>query len=566
MASSSSPAESYGARGLFASYSESFAAVPRLNGIAAVTVGPVVPDAATRVVFAPREKGAAPASAAAADAERESVVVSYGPSGGRVLTASIGPAADVDVPALRKAAVAAVTKLRALKITDASVALPAVAGVPTAVSSAAIVQATVLTNFGFDRYITLDDKKPSLVQALHFAPPAGDADADAAARTAAVLADATIFARDLANERADELHPARLEAVARAVAAEASADVFVCAGEDLLAQGLHLLHAVGQSARHAPRYVRVPCGDSRARREDHQLTRMSPTHRPPAFPPPRRPPPEQIELSHKGDPESPDDVILLVGKGITFDSGGLNIKPTGSMENMHMDMGGSAAVLGAFKALTALGVKRNVVAVLAVAENAIGEHAFKPHNILRSHKGLTVEIKNTDAEGRLVLADALSFAQARVAPHTVIDLATLTGACVIALGEYAAGLFGNNASLRDGLMRASGATFERLWPMPIFPEHREEIRAAAMADLQSTGAGRYGGSCTAAAFLEFFIGGAPGKPVPAWAHLDIAGPAMQSKARGHFNADGTGFGVHVIAEYVLSAPKGAPAADEKTRF
>lgn len=242
-----------------------------------------------------------------------------------------------------------------------------------------------------------------------------------------------------------------------------------------------------------------------------------------------------------------------------------SMKPTGSMEDMHMDMGGSAAVLGAFKALTKLGVKRNVVAVLAVAENAVGEHAFKPHNIIRSHKGLTVEIKNTDAEGRLVLADALSFAQTRVEPHTIIDLATLTGACIIALGEYSAGLFGNNGALRDGLMSASAARFERLWPMPIFPEHREEIRAAAMADLQSTGAGRYGGSCTAAAFLENFIG-TGGKPAPAWAHLDIAGPAMQSKARGHFNAGGTGFGVQVIAEYVLSAPKGAPAADVKSRF
>ena len=164
------------------------------------------------------------------------------------------------------------------------------------------------------------------------------------------------------------------------------------------------------------------------------------------------------------------------------------------------------AVLGAFRALTRLGLARNVVAVLAIAENAIGEHAYKPHAILRSHAGLTVEVKNTDAEGRLVLADALSYAQARHAPHTIIDLATLTGACVVALGEYAAGLFGNSSALRGALVAAGEARGERLWPMPIFEEHREEIRAAATADLQSTGGGRMGGACTAAAFLEFFIG------------------------------------------------------------
>ena len=210
-------------------------------------------------------------------------------------------------------------------------------------------------------------------------------------------------------------------------------------------------------------------------------------------------------------------------------------------------MGGSAAVLGAFQAVTRLGLKRNVVAVLAVAENAIGEHAFKPHNIIRSHKGLTVEINNTDAEGRLVLADALSFAQARHAPHTIVDLATLTGACIVGLGEYAAGLFSTNEALRGALRDAGARRAERLWPLPIFPEHREEIRAAAMSDLRSTGAGRYGGSCTAAAFLENFIGEGP-----AWAHLDIAGPAMYSRARGHVNAGGTGFGVQTVAEYLLS--------------
>jgi leucyl aminopeptidase len=182
-----------------------------------------------------------------------------------------------------------------------------------------------------------------------------------------------------------------------------------------------------------------------------------------------------------------------------FDSGGLNIKPTGSMEDMHMDMCGSAVALSCARAAHRAGLKRNVLFVAAVAENAIGGLAYKPKSIIRSHKGLTVEIKNTDAEGRLVLADALSIAQARVAPHTIIDAATLTGACIVALGEYAAGLFGNNAALKAALQAAGEARGERLHPMPIYAEHREELRASTMSDLQSTGAGRYGGSCTAAA-------------------------------------------------------------------
>ena len=247
-----------------------------------------------------------------------------------------------------------------------------------------------------------------------------------------------------------------------------------------------------------------------------------------------------------------------------------------------MDMGGASVALSTALACHRLGLKRNVIFVAAVAENAIGSRAYKPKNIIRSHKGLTVEIGNTDAEGRLVLADALSFGQSRHRPHTVVDLATLTGACVVGLGEYAAGLFSNNEALRAGLLDAGAARFERLHAMPIFPEHREELRASTMSDLQSTGAGRYGGACTAAAFLEHFIGHEPAKNarvgtgaadgadkaaavVPAWAHLDIAGPATYSKARGHMNAGGTGFGVQVVAHYLLHAPAGAPAANAVKR-
>jgi len=256
------------------------------------------------------------------------------------------------------------------------------------------------------------------------------------------------------------------------------------------------------------------------------------------------------------------------------------------MEDMHMDMCGSAVALSCARAAHRAGLKRNVLFVAAVAENAIGGLAYKPKSIIRSHKGLTVEIGNTDAEGRLVLADALSLAQERHRPHTIVDLATLTGACIVALGEYAAGLFGNNAALKAALQAAGEARGERLHPMPIYAEHREELRASAMSDLQSTGAGRYGGACTAAAFLEEFIGpkaknarvarasaagGAaaaaePAPAKPAWCHIDLAGPAMYTRARGHVNQGATGFGVQTIMQFLMSAPAGALPQDEAKRF
>jgi leucyl aminopeptidase len=224
------------------------------------------------------------------------------------------------------------------------------------------------------------------------------------------------------------------------------------------------------------------------------------------------------------------------------------------MEDMHLDMCGSANVLGIALALGRLRVKRNVVLVLGIAENAIGKDAYKPHAIMRSLKGLTVTNGNTDAEGRLVLADSLYAVQARHRPHTIIDMATLTGACMVALGSDAAGAFTNSKSLREAVAAAGAARGETLWPLPILAGHRAELTACAFADLKSTG-GRYGGASIAAAFLEMFIGlnkeaDKEGVYKPAFLHLDIAGPAMQKGAA-------TGFGTLSVLEYLLSAPAGA---------
>lgn len=553
-------------------YETTFPAVPRMNGIANVTVGPsslttgerTIVHLKTKEVIASSSSSSSSASSLAAkDNEKDPITVTYETVDGketRIVTASLGPAAKIDGQSLRKTIVSVVTKLRALKISHVEILLPTtVPDAPLPKLAEIITQAATLTNFAFDRYLTTEDKIPFFLSHIHITIPSSlSVDTIHGIETAVnqqkILSEGVIFARDLVNERADELNPETLEKIARRVAKEIPhTEINVVCGNDLVVQGLHLMAAVGQAARYPPRYV---------------------------------------ELLYKGDPENyrtdgTGDIIMVVGKGITHDSGGLNMKGTGFMETMYMDMGGAAAACGAALTCGRLGIKRNIVFILAIAENAVDALSFKPHNIIKSHKGLTVQIGNTDAEGRLVLADALSYGQSRHKPHTIMDMATLTGACIIALGEYAAGIFTNNQALKDGLLQAATQRWERLWPMPIFPEHREEIKSTAPeADLSSTGAGRYGGACTAAAFLENFIGHEPSvngrtkttdsssssntapttSNIPAWCHIDLAGPAMYSKARGYMNAGGTGFGVQVITQYLLNAPKGSLPKDEVKKF
>jgi len=260
-------------------------------------------------------------------------------------------------------------------------------------------------------------------------------------------------------------------------------------------------------------------------------------------------PPRLVLFEYRGDPSS-DKKIALVGKGITYDTGGLNLKPTGFMEDMHLDMSGSAVVLATIKAAALLELPINLIGALALAENAIGPKAYKPHTIIYSRKGTSVEISNTDAEGRLVLADTLTYIQdiknwsPQVRPHTIIDLATLTGACVHALGEYASGLFTNNDTLAEEIIQAGKSSYERTWRLPIFPEHIEDI-SGTYSDLRSTGKPKTGGASTAAAFLQHFI-----EKDVAWAHLDIAGPAMYSTARKWMPKDGTGYGVQLLLSFL----------------
>lgn len=246
-----------------------------------------------------------------------------------------------------------------------------------------------------------------------------------------------------------------------------------------------------------------------------------------------------IELSYFGAPNREDPPVVLVGKGITFDSGGISLKPGLDMDEMKFDMCGAATVISTICAAAKLKLPINIVVVVPTCENMPSGHANKPGDIVKSMNGLTIEVLNTDAEGRLILCDALTYAE-RFKPKAVIDVATLTGACIIALGHVASGVLGNNQELIDGLLTASQAVNDKLWPLPLFDEYKEQLKSN-FADLQNIG-GRPAGTVTAAVFLSYFA------EKYAWAHLDIAGTAWKSgKEKG-----ATGRPVPLLLQYLRS--------------
>lgn len=323
------------------------------------------------------------------------------------------------------------------------------------------------------------------------------------AKKAAQITEGVHLSRNLINGNADDINPQKLSDVARQMAKGHKAlKATVFDKKRIEKEKMGLLLAVNR-------------GSSRD----------------PAF----------IILEYKGNPRSKEKTVI-VGKGITYDTGGLNLKPTGSMETMKADMGGAAVVLGTMQAIANIGLKKNVTMVVPSTENSIGKSSYKPGDVYTSHSGKTVEIGNTDAEGRLVLADALSYTVEKLKPTRIIDFATLTGAMVVALGEITTGMMSNDDALAGALTEAGQTTYERVWRLPLFDEYRKALKSD-FADIKNVG-GRAGGSITAAKFLQEFVGDTP------WAHFDIAGTAYQSKAGFYHPKNGTGIGVRLMVDYL----------------
>jgi leucyl aminopeptidase len=265
-------------------------------------------------------------------------------------------------------------------------------------------------------------------------------------------------------------------------------------------------------------------------------------------------PPRFVQLTYR--PEGAKGTLALVGKGVVFDSGGLSLKTSSGMETMKTDMSGAAAVIAAMSVLRDAGVNTKVVGYVPMVENMPSGSAIRPGDVLHIRNGKTVEVLNTDAEGRLILADALAMAS-EDKPDAIVDLATLTGACMVALGDKVAGLMGNDTGWVDQVRAAADRAGEPVWPLPLPPEYRR-LLDSEVADLRNIGTGSYGGALTAGLFLEEFVDGVR------WAHLDIAGPARAGSDDGYIAQGGTGFGVRTLVELATAfTPSGKPTKASK---
>ncbi len=375
--------------------------------------------------------------------------------------------------------------------------------------------------YKFDKYLTADkdekDKKPAVEEfKITLGSENGDAAKSDTIRNAVQrgerIAAAIAHARDLVNEPAAEMTPKKLAEIATRDAKQYGLEIKVLGPKECEKLGMGMFLGVAQGSEEEPRLIHL-------------------IYRPRAV---------------GGKAAAPRKKIALIGKGVTFDSGGLSLKPSAGMEDMKIDMAGAAAVISAIGALADLSVPFEVHAVAACTENMPSGKSYKLGDVLKSMNGKTVEINNTDAEGRLTLGDAMTYIIGEAKPDEMFDFATLTGACMVALGPHTAGVMGNDLSLVERWLAAARLAGEEMWHLPL-PEKLKEQLKSDIADMKNTGE-RWGGALTAGLFLKEFVGDT------AWVHVDIAGPASSDKEAGHLTKGGTGFGVATIVEYLAGRP------------
>jgi leucyl aminopeptidase len=415
----------------------------------------------------------------------------------------VGLGADLSTSGWRKvgAAVAKAAVKQPWVVVDV---LRALDGPERAAAAEALAEGLALGSYGFADY--KEPAEGTALEAVTVVAKGGKKVADAVQR-GFTTALAVGLVRDLVNTPGGDLTPAVFAEHAADLAAEHGLEVEVLDREAIIAEGLGGLAGVARGSTQEPRLVKL-------------------THRP--------------EGKVRGR-------IALVGKGVTFDSGGLSIKTSGGMEAMKTDMAGAGAVLGVMTLVPTVAPKLEVTAYLPLTDNMLGGDATRVGDVLRARNGKTIEVLNTDAEGRLILSDALCLA-AEAEPDAIIDVATLTGACMVALGDRTAGLMGNHPQLSERLLDAAAAADEALWPLPL-PDHLRKTIDSSIADLRNIGTSGYGGALTAGLFLQEFVDGRP------WAHLDIAGPASSSSAYDEVSKGGTGFAVRTLARFLAGWTK-----------
>ncbi len=413
---------------------------------------------------------------------------------------------------IRKAAANAAKKAVEMKMGTLSLALHKAFGgrFDLAAMGRACAEGTYLGSYSYDEFVTQnqDGQLASLQVEVIDSDSAKTRKLNKGISSGVIIGKAQSYARTLANRPANVVNPAKLAETAKELArGYKTLNCTVFDEKQLAAKGMGGVLAVGSGSQNKPRFI---------------ILKYTPASK----------------RSGGGQP-----TVGLVGKAITFDSGGISIKPAEKMEEMKLDKTGGITVLGTMKAVAELGLPLNVWGVIPSAENLPSGSSFRPGDIITTFSGKTVEVQNTDAEGRMILCDGLSYAL-RQDCDIIIDIATLTGACRVALGKYMAGLMGNDEKLIKQLQRAAEDSGENVWPMPSGDEYAEEMKSK-IADLKNIGS-KYGGACTAAAFLRQFVGDAK------WAHLDIAGVEIFEKAT-EFTAEGsTGFGVRLLTTYLMN--------------
>ena len=428
----------------------------------------------------------------------------------RLLVAGLGKSKEVTLEKLRNTYAAVAKKLNTLKLKSVGFELPDLTSIKgiTNYSISDIVQAigegVFLTQYKYNKHITNDNYVPFEDVTFFTDSPKYAKEIGEAFKNTRIICDATILARDLGNEPSNFLTPVKFAEFVKKASSKANYSVSVFDEKKIKQLNMGGIIGVSQGSDN-----------------------------PPAF----------LILQYFGSTKS-EKPVVLVGKGVTFDSGGISLKPGPGMEAMKMDMCGAAAVVGAFEAVSRLKLKINLIGLIPVVENMPSGKAMKPGDIIKSYSGITIEVANTDAEGRLILADALDYA-ANYKPKAVVDAATLTGAAVITFGHNVAGVMGTDTALIKKLFDAGEKTYERVWELPLYEEY-EKLMKSEVADIKNIGAARQAGTIMGGIFLKKFA--AAKYP---WAHVDIAGTAMVSTDIAEYiPKDATGFGVRLFVEFL----------------
>jgi leucyl aminopeptidase len=424
----------------------------------------------------------------------------------RLVLVGLGKKNEVTLETIRQAMGSAAKRVRQAKVGSFAVALPTVTpgGMSWVEVAQAMVEGAILGSYRFTVYRSEAGSEQDIARMSILIPKKDQLrQVTEGVRRGVATAEATVFVRDLCNHPSNVLTPTRVADEAKAVAKAEGISIKILEQKEMERLGMGALLGVSRGSQEPPKF---------------------------------------IILEYNGAKKKDTRPVVLVGKTITFDTGGISLKPAENMEHMKADMTGGAEVLASIRAAARLKLPLRLISILPVAENMPGGRAMKPGDIVKTLSGKTVEVQNTDAEGRLILADGLAYAM-RYKPAVLIDIATLTGACVVALGQFAIGMFGSDQTLKEQVRKSGQKAGERVWEMPLWEEYFEQLKSD-VADMRNIG-GRGGGMITAALFLSKFVGDCP------WVHLDIASTDWSERERAYIPKGPTAIGTRLLVQYLI---------------